>query len=167
MDERIGRLMSGLRKDKETVQCSVEGNAMIIDCSGCELMPEPGTPECMRCMVDRMSGCGGTERIILRTGKDLEISGNSAKAIRGIASLKRWSVPLKERDRRCRRCGTSRTRVMNVVWESFPDPGFHSAKELLGTASKDESCASCLRLTARALEQLESDLERIRLELLG
>jgi len=82
MDERIGRLMSGLRKDKETVQCSVEGNAMIIDCSGCELMPEPGTPECMRCMVDRMSGCGGTERIILRTGKDLEISGNSARAIR-------------------------------------------------------------------------------------
>jgi len=159
MKDTISKLVSSFRKDRSETKATVDGNALVIDCSVCELMPEPGSTECMRCMVAKMSAEGGAERIILRTGKDLEISGNSARAIRGIASLKRWSIPLKERERRCTRCESSRTHVMNVVWESFPEQEFYSARSILSRGPESDSCSLCLRMTARALDQLESDLE--------
>ncbi len=167
MNEMISKLVSGIRKDGVGVRAAVDGNALIIDCTGCGLMPEPGSTECLRCMVNMMGSEGGAERIILRTGKDLEISGSSAKAVRGIASLKRWSVPLRERERRCVRCESSRTHVMNVVWDSFPESGFDAARDRLSKGPESDSCSLCLRMTGRALDQLESDLDRVRLELLG
>jgi hypothetical protein len=56
---------------------------------------------------------------------------------------------------------------MSVVWDAFPDQGFREARNVLGKGNTNESCSSCLRMTGRALDQLESDMDRVRLELLG
>jgi len=152
---------------KNDVEHHMEDDALVINCLDCGLMPVPGSKECLRCMVDRMSVSGGAVRIILRAGKDLEISGRSGQVIRSISSLKRGSIPVREPERRCRNCNMSKSAVLDRVWESFPDAGFSAARSMIDSEGSDEGCGRCIRSTQRALEQLESDLESIRSGMVG
>ncbi len=161
MDIDFKRILMGSPDDDGCVEIHFEGNALIIECSGCEYLPEPGSKECMRCMVDRMSESGGADRIILRTGRDLEISGESGQTIRRLASIKRSSCSIVHNKGRCKRCPSQRNKVMETAWKDFPYPNYYGAKELLED-SDDEVCSRCIASTERALSQMESDMEDIR-----
>ena len=161
MDIDIKHILRGPSDDDKHVMHHFEGIALIIECGDCEYLPEPGSKECMRCMVDRMSESGGADRIILRTGRDLEISGESGQTIRKLASIKRNSCSVVRNKGRCKRCPSQRNRVMETAWKDFPYPNYYGARELLED-SDDEVCSKCIASTERVLSQMESDIEDIR-----
>lgn len=165
MDFRIGDAVPGRKRKEEGAQLSFEGNALIINCMRCKYVPEPGSTECMSCMVDSMSKMGCSDRIILRTGKDTEISGKSGWTIGKIAQLKKWSVPLTE-DKKCHGCDRSRTAVMNKAWATFPDVGFDEAYRTVRADAKNPACRRCQSSTETALKQLETDLMDVKKEML-
>ncbi len=134
----------------------------MINCSGCIYAPDPGTAECIRCMVSTMCTTGSSDRIVLRTGKDIEISGNSGKIIKDTASVMRWSFPQEEDKGRCRMCELSRKKVMGEVWKSFPDDAIVSAEASLeGKHPQGKDCDMCILRTRRALEQIDMGLKEI------
>ena len=166
MDIDFRQILMGPSDKERGVGHRFEGDALIIECIGCEYMPDPGTKECMKCMVDMVCESGGADRIILRTGKDLEISGDPGQAIRRLASMKRSSFSAVRNKGRCRRCPSQRNTVMEAAWRDFPYPNYHGAREVLGDPD-GEMCSRCMASTERALSQMESGMEDIRKELVG
>jgi len=162
MDLDFKQILQGSIKKERTVEHRFEGDALVIGCMDCGYAPEPGSKECMRCMVDRMAEAGGANRIVLRTGRDLEISGESGQAIKRMASMRRCSTSLTRDKGRCKRCPMHRNRVMDAAWQDFPYPNYLGARSLLDGAGGDEMCVRCTASTMRALAQMESDLEDIR-----
>ncbi len=165
MDTDIAqKLRSRLPDNKKAIEpkASYEGDALVIGCQSCRYNPDPGSDECLTCMVDSMSRMSGCERIILRTGKDIEISGKSGSTIRRIASIKRWSVPMTSNGFKCRKCGRSRAAVMDKVWKGFPEFHFDSVYETIDAKPTEPECSKCLRSTRKAVEQMEADLESVR-----
>lgn len=162
MDLDIKGMLNIPANKKNAVANHIEGDALVIGCIDCDYTPIPGSRECFRCMVETMASAGSTSRIVLRAGKDLEISGKSSQMIRSISSLRRNSAPVREEGRKCRNCNMSRNVVMDAVWDSFPDAGFSAARSMVDSEPGDASCERCVRSTQRALEQLERDLEDVR-----
>jgi hypothetical protein len=162
MDLDIVGLLRRKDPDKKPGRSMLDSDSLIICCKDCELEPLPGSVECLRCMVECMSSAGSANRIILRTGKDLEISGRSCDAVRQISSLRRWSVPLKESGKGCSRCNRSRKRIMEDLWASFPDLGYSAARSALSSEGMDERCSRCTSSSLKALDQMERDMESIR-----
>jgi len=162
MDVDFKQILRGSMGKDDGVEHHFEGDALVIECFDCEYTPEPGSKECLKCMVDRMSESGGTKRIVLRTGRDLEISGSSGQIIKSISSMKSCSTSLSNSKGRCKRCPSSRNRVMEALWEDFPFPDYVSAKATLSDGSTDEKCTRCIASTQRTISQIESDLEDIR-----
>ena len=159
----VDRILGSVRKRTENeAEHTFEGDALVIKCMDCGYRPDPGSLECFRCMVSRMYGSGGVQRVILRTGMDTEISGRSGQALRRISSLRRWSDPIGMPDRRCRSCPRSRTAVMDGLWGSFPELDFEGAKGALSEEGADERCARCVSSTMRALVQAEAEMDSIR-----
>ena len=145
----------------------IEGDVLIIPCVDCDFAPEPGSKECFRCMVSSMTECGGADRIILRAGIDIEVSGESGKIVRSIASLRRWSSPISEAGRRCRRCSRHRGIVIERLWEGFPDLGFEEAYGELHNGMIDGECENCVRSTMKTLQHIESEIGSIRNRMAG
>ncbi len=160
IEDLKGKIRDVLEKDSD-INAHLDGNAMIIDCEGCGFAPEPGSKECLRCMVVNMSELSGTERIILRSGCDTEVSGRSADVVRRISSLKRWSIPLESGERKCRRCMHSRRAMMMNLWDGFPEMDFERAESVLEMKLVKEECSRCHEMSQRALYQLRSDMERL------
>jgi len=161
MKDNLLRVLKRKSSEDDKDKVRLDSDALVIDCRSCGFAPEPASRECFRCMVDSMSCAGGTERIIMRTGKDIEVSGTSGEVIRRIASLKRWSIPMQDGNRECRRCDTSRKEVFSKLWENFPDLDFQSAMESLESGGDKEDCSMCLRSSRRALEQLRIDMDSV------
>ncbi len=162
MDLDISGLLHRAAPRNGSRECKIERNSLIIDCNGCQFVPQPGSKECLRCMVDCMSSAGSAERVILRTGMDMEVSGRSGEVIRRIASMKRWSTPPSKTARGCSRCETSRSIIIRDLWESFPGMDFSESKSGLTTDGHDDRCSRCVQSSLRAVDQLESDLDAIR-----
>ena len=141
---------------------SRQGDAIVIDCRGCGLAPVPGSDECIRCMVSAMFAEGGSDRIVLRTGRDVEVSGDAGRAIREVASIRRWSTSPSRARARCRGCPVSREAVMTAVWAGFPRSAvFEGRKAIRNGGPEREECRACLMRTSRTLDQIESGLKRI------
>jgi hypothetical protein len=146
----------------EPPPAALSGGALVINCSQCRYAPDPGTAECIRCMVSTMCTVGSSDRIVLRTGKDLEISGHSGKVVKDTASVMRWSFPQEPEKGRCRMCEMSRRKVMDEVWRSFPDDAMASAEaRLQGKRPQGKDCDMCVLRTRRALEQIDMGLKEI------
>lgn len=143
-----------------------EGDAMVIDCRGCGFAPVPGSAECLGCMVRSMASSGGSDRIVLRTGRDVEVSGRAARAVRDVASMMRWSSTTEAADRRCRICPVSRTAVMTAAWSAFPSGTvFEGRKDIRDGPPDRDGCAECVMRTSRMLDQIEAGLLRVESEL--
>lgn len=142
-------------------ECLRDGGSVVIMCSGCRLRPEPSSPECVGCMVRCLSRHGGADRVVLRTGTDLEISGRACRMLAEAASLmSRTSGPIVPDGRRCRGCGSSMGRVMGVFWSGFPGDGSQAARALLPQDPEGE-CVECAMRTSRAIAAAEEGLARI------
>lgn len=163
------RILSAFRpEDVEPPDVTIEGDAMIIDCRGCDIAPVPGSEECLRCMVRLMSGTGGTERIVLRTGMDTEISGTAGEAVKDAASVMRWSYTEGRPRMQCRSCPMERNTVMDAVWEAFPNDAVSEGRRLLDDDPPDRpGCEECVRRTSAALDQVESGLSDILAKMIG
>ncbi|MBE6520683.1 MAG: hypothetical protein E7Z68_06170 [Thermoplasmata archaeon] len=156
------RARSDSDRKPEPPPAALSGGALIINCSRCMYAPDPGTAECIRCMVATMCSVGSTDRIVLRTGKDMEISGRSGKIVKDTASVMRWSFPQEEEKGRCRMCELSRKKVMDDVWDSFPKDTIVSAEaRLQGKHPQGKDCDMCILRTRRALEQIDLGLKDI------
>lgn len=140
-----------------------DGDALIIDCRGCGITPVPGSDECIRCMVDSMCEHGGAERVVLRTGRDVEVSGRAGRAIREAASVRRWSYTRERLGARCRSCPVSRRAVMDAAWAAFPDGTVAEGRRVLGSSDNPgrEGCDECVLRTSAALDQVYAGLARI------
>lgn len=157
----IGALIGPRKKGGIVTKASSEGCAMVIDCRECQVTPVPGSDECTGCMVREMSMLGGHDRIVMRTGRDTELSGPAGRAVRDAASLRRWSLPPSPPRGRCSRCGSSRSMVMERAWATFPEDGIGFARDMLEDPPTGDGCAECVESTRRALDLLEHRLDAI------
>ena len=159
----VGKLSPfGDGKDDADPEAYMEGDALVIDCRGCTLLPVPGSDECIRCMVDSMCRTGNASRVILRTGRDTEVSGGSGKAVREAASLKRWALPPKEPRGRCSRCRLSRKVLVETAWSEFPRKGTYMALSFDDSdVPAGEGCSECVRRTRRVLEQMDRRMDSL------
>lgn len=158
-------ILSALRRDadrEERPDAFVEGDALIIRCRDCELAPVPGSEECIRCMVGLMCDEGGCDRIVLRTGRDIEISGEAGRAVKDAASVKRWSYSREKLPMSCRGCPVSRDEVMDAAWSAFPKGAVSEGRRMLkdGPPEKD-GCRECFIRTSAALDQMDEGLRAI------
>ena len=156
-------LESLIRRDGEHQHPAVrQGDALVIDCRSCRLAPVPGSDECIRCMVEAVSSAGGAERIVLRTGRDVEVSGAACRAVREVASIRRWSTSGSSGGARCRSCPVSAPSVMAAVWGAFPRSAVFEGRKVLrdGNPDRDE-CRACVMRTSRSLDRIESELKRV------
>lgn len=157
-----------VRRQADGPSAGLSGDSLVIDCRECPLMPIPASTECLRCMVGCMCREGGADRVVLRTGRDTEISGRAGRAIKEAASLRRWSLPQGRPAGRCRGCPVSRAEAMSRAWDRFPegDAGGMAA-ELLAQVPDREGCAECVEATVRALQQMDAGIERIVADMSG
>ncbi len=161
MDIDIGRLVRGDAEDKGP-SAMLEGGLLIVDCRRCLFRPVPGSKECLGCMVRTMAATGSADRVVLRTGRDTEISGRAGSVIRDAASMMRWSIPDEKLKGRCRLCPASRREVMTAAWNSFPENDPAPRLLLDGIDDERQECKACTLATARALDQMEEGIRRIR-----
>lgn len=158
MDGILGRV----RREDDGPPTHTEGDALVIDCRDCDVTPVPGSDECIRCMVGCASSVTGTERVILRTGRDIEISGMAGEAVRKAASMRRWSMADGKLPMYCRSCRSSRREVMDAVWEAFPKGAVAEGRMMLNRDRPDrDGCDMCLARTSAALDQIEADLAEL------
>lgn len=151
------------RKGGEEREAFLSGDSLVIDCRGCALAPDPGSRECLACMVGSMCRIGGAERVVLRTGRDVEISGRASRAVKDVASLRRWSTPADRPRGLCRRCPVSRAAIVGRVWERFPDAMTDGLAEEVASHTPDrDGCRECAAATIRALEQIDAGMGSIR-----
>ena len=164
---KLGKIIAGFggKEERRGPDSLLTDGLLVVDCRGCGYTPLPGTKECLGCMVRTMASAGSADRIVLRTGKDTEVSGRAGRAVQEAASIMRWSIPDPPPRGRCRMCPASRRTVMTAAWDAFPD-GFSGARALLGSAPPDrDECRACVATTSRLLDQTEDGLERIRSDL--
>ncbi len=160
--ERLG-LSRG--EEDQPGTCS-EGDALVIDCRSCRLTPIPSSDECIRCMVEAMRREGGHDRVVLRTGRDVEISGAAGAAIRDLASVKRWSYSRERRPVRCGNCPVSRDAVMDAAWAVFPKGSVAEGRIALAQENPGrEGCETCVMRTSVALDQMEEGIGKVMLDM--
>lgn len=153
---------------EEPPPAEVCDDLLTIDCRGCGYAPVPGSRECLGCMVERMSAVGGADRLILRTGRDTEISGRAGMAVREAASLRRWSMPQEPPKGRCRACPVSRHGILSRAWERFPEGMTDGlAEEALSQVPERDGCRECVESTVRALAQLDEGMAEILSKMTG
>ncbi len=162
MSEILNGLEGLLRESPHGPEVEFEGGALVIDCRGCDYTPVPGSDECIRCMVEAMRSEGGCDRIVLRTGKDIEVSGRAGEAIRETASIKRWSYSREKLPIRCRSCHVSRDSVMNAAWSVFPAGAVSEGHRILASDPPGkEGCEECIGRTSAALDQMEIGISKV------
>ena len=160
MNRLSGLLNRCIGKKEDVTKYHNDGGTLVIDCSSCRFAPEPGSPECIGCMMDCLFDTVDVHRIVLRTGRDIEVSGKGSDALCQISSLRRWYTPLEERERRCRKCSRSRRSVMEKFWENSPDISLDFRSES-SEGVMDEECRKCLDSTSNAIDRLETDLRKL------
>ncbi|MDR0524215.1 MAG: hypothetical protein LBG62_07355 [Candidatus Methanoplasma sp.] len=154
----------GRREAPRPATESAEGS-LRIDCRACARAPEARSNECIRCVVKAISGSGAAGKVVLRSRRDIEISGAALDILCDIAALdaSAGSMPGQGSSRACSRCEYSRRRIFDMAWVGLPDPYFDEARSRLsGFSPRSEECAACARRTAWALDHAESGLDRIK-----
>ncbi len=161
MDFKEGiRGLLGDTADKDPPS-ELSGDLLVIDCRGCAYAPVPGSNECLRCMVRCMCDAGSADRVVLRTGRDIEISGKAGRLVKDAASAMRWSIPIAKPKGRCRMCPASRDAVVRAAWERFPDAPDGSVRAMLSDIPDRDGCAECAAGTARILDQIGDGIARM------
>ena len=99
----------------------------------------------------------------MRTGRDIEISGPAAELLCELSFVDRSSSAVNTVKRgRCRACRYSEDRIMDIAWETFPEPDFAGARGRLMTFRTGNGvCDVCIQRTYRALDQAELSMSEI------
>ncbi|MDD2410627.1 MAG: hypothetical protein PHV81_03000 [Candidatus Methanomethylophilaceae archaeon] len=141
----------------------IEGDVLSIDCRDCGKIPDPGSAECIRCIVSRISENGCAVRIRLRTGRDTEISGPAAEVLCELSFIDRSASSVGVRKmRRCGSCRYSCDRVVGIAWGAFPSPDFAGARgKLMSFRPSNSVCEVCVQKTYRALDQAELSISEV------
>lgn len=163
-----GIVIGGSDMSEDLPEAEVVGDLLTIDCRRCPFNPVPGSGDCISCMVEAMCRAGSADRVVLRTGRDTEISGTAGRVLKEAASLRRWSLPEERPGGRCRGCPVSRWEVMRRAWTAFPgrmDPSLRAA--LAQEVPDREGCPECAARTLQALEQMEQGVDDIRVSMSG
>lgn len=150
------------RKEERTIPVAVEDGALVIGCDGCADPPNPSCERCIGCIVRNLSACGPAERVVLRNGNDLEISGRSGGSLSAAASVMRWASPEKPKGRGCEGCAASPVKVFARAWEDFPAESITYAREMLEWRNAGAGdCESCIARSRRMLDSVESEIKEI------
>jgi hypothetical protein len=154
---------------KKTNRIVADGDMISIDCRGCGKIPDPGSSECISCIVKGISENGCASGIRLRTGKDMEISGKGAELFCELALIYRSGrSAVAEEKGRCRTCKYSCRKISELAWEKFPEPDFAGARGLLMTSkASGKPCGVCIQKTYRILDQAELSMSEFSKKVAG
>lgn len=155
----------GNQKKPDACKASIENDVLCIECTKCNRLPDTRSSECISCIIKCISEVGSSERLRLRTSRDVEVSGTAADILCELASVDRSvrSMSKSDKTRSCNGCRCSPNYVFDRAWQSFPDPNFDMArKEMMSFRPEGRSCENCLMKTYRALDQAEYTLSGIR-----
>lgn len=146
-------------EDRSAMDCDV----LSINCRSCGNIPDPATPECMKCIVTEIKSKGCSSRIRLRTGNDIEISGPAAEMLCELSFADNLSSPVKNvGGRKCRSCNYAPEKILNVARAAFPIPDFAGARgRLMSFRPGNEICGICVQRTYRTLDQAELSMSEL------
>ena len=140
-------------------------DTLCIECKVCSRAPNIRSPECMKCVIDCIAECGGSDRVKMRTSRDLELSGQAAEFMCELANMKRFVVSVHNsvRSRNCKGCENSCESILTLAWSGFPEPHFDAARNrLMRFSPSDSACRGCMQRSYRVLDQAELNMNNFR-----
>ena len=152
------------RKNKKNqVRSKIDEDVLSIDCRDCGRIPDAACSECIRCIVTEMKKHGCVERVRMRTGRDIEISGSVVEILCELTFIDKSSSVIRNKKKgRCRSCNYSSEKIIEIAWKSFPSPDFSGARgKLMSFKTGRNVCDICVQKTYRALDQAELSISEI------
>ena len=151
------------KNKKNLVASKIDEDVLSIDCRDCGRIPDAACAECIRCIVTEMKKHGCVERIRMRTGRDIEVSGPAAEIICELLFIDKSSSAIRTKKKgKCRSCNYSGDRIIDIAWESFPSPDFAGARgKLMSFKTGRNVCDVCVQKTYRALDQAELSISEL------
>ena len=141
---------------------------LLIDCGKCDNSPDIGNAGCITCVSRIITKSGEPERIILRSGQDIEYSGDVVRlmsSLSNIDALANAMIRDNKRMKRCTACSKSPSKLLSSAWMCFPDVDMSSLRsELNAFESGNKECEACIMRSYRSSEQLEHALEELKRE---
>ena len=135
---------------------------LMIDCRDCSQTPDVCEIQCLRCITGAIHRAGGADRIRMSSERDYEISGKASEAVCLLSDVRHKPV-CDPRFPECANCERRPTAVHETLWNTFPDPSFAAARQLVRRNQTDGTmCTSCLQRTSSMLDASEAEMNRIR-----
>ena len=136
--------------------------AVVVHCRGCDRKPSVTDQTCIRCMVAAVSLQGDADRIRMSGGRDVEVTGRTARTVCLMSRL--LSSPVEDPDRpKCSDCPRRPTLVLDAAMQDFPEPSFQRARVLTLKRPDDEpECAACVQMSSSIITASEEVMDRIR-----
>lgn len=140
---------------------------LCIDCTGCDRRPDICDVSCLTCVTGAVHTHGAAERIRMSADRDTEISGKASEAVCLLADV--LHIPVCDpRAPECGDCERRPTAVHEVLWDTFPEPSFTAARQMVRRGANDTpNCTACLQRTSSLLDAAEKQMDRIRACLQG
>lgn len=151
------------KNKKNHVKSEIDGDVLSIDCRDCGRIPDAACAECIRCIITEMKKHGYVERVRMRTGRDIEISGPAAEILCELSFIDKSSSVIRTKKKgRCKSCNYSGDRIIDIAWKSFPVPDFAGARgKLMSFKTGRNVCDICVQKTYRALDQAELTISEL------
>lgn len=151
------------KNKKNQVISKIDKDVLSIDCRDCGRIPDAACAECIKCIVTEMKKHGCVERVRMRTGRDIEISGPVTEILSELTFIDRSSSAIRNKKKgKCRSCNYSGDKIIDIAWESFPSPDFAGARgKLMSFKTKETLCDICVQRTYRALDQAELSISEL------
>ena len=150
---------------KTAVKCTMDDGRLSIECSECGHPHDMGSRECVVCICSHINSKGEPERIVMRSGRDTEYSGDAVTVINGLSRIDRIAKTVcdeKNRSKKCSICSRSASKLIKGAWSDFPEPDIDSIRSILNEFDpSDERCGECIMHTYRSVEQIEYALSEI------
>lgn len=138
--------------------------ALRIDCRGCMNEPDLGDVGCMRCVCGMIRDFGEPERIFLRTGTEMEYSGEAVNILREISDVFCRSSAGRT-GRKCSQCILSKDSLESEKWADFSIENIDSIIDSLQSVYVECSrCGECTADAVRYFTILRAKLESISKE---
>ncbi len=151
------------KSKKNQVRSKIDEDVLSIDCRECGRIPDASCAECIRCIITEMKKHGCVERVRMRTGRDIEVSGPVVEILCELTFIDKSSSAIRTKKKgRCRSCNYSGDKIIEIAWESFPSPDFAGARgKLMSFKTGRNVCDICVQKTYRALDQAELSISEL------
>lgn len=152
-------VLKGSERDTAIPEHTAERNIVYVQCRECIEVPVIFSAVCVRCICGRIGTVGEVGRIVLRSGVDVEYSGD---VVRTLCSLSRLLGTLnihstvEHRSKKCIICRCAPSKIIRELSESFPIIDINEHIDVLSTFEpSDDGCVDCISSTYDILDQID------------